>query len=420
MPFRGRKRIDPEAYSGLWADAMMRTDATAPRIAYVHIPFCANHCLFCGFYRNAYTPEIAGSYVDHVIRDIEAEAPAAGVQSVPIQALYLGGGTPSALTATELSRLLETLRRHLPLAADCEVTVEGRIIHFDQEKVDACLEAGANRFSIGVQSFDSDVRRRQGRRSTREEAITFIERLRRPRAAIVIDLMYGLPGQTPDIWRRDLETAAALAPDGIDLYGLNLISGTPLHTAMQAGKFATAPSLADLGRYYQAGSAFFKVRSWKQVSNNHWARTSQERNIYNRLIKEGADCLAYGSGAGGSLGAFGYGLTSDLAGFAEAVQAGRKPIGMMTSSDNLRASRNLVTGSLERGRLDMAELDRSTGRKLSSELRPLLEQWAAAGLVRLSGSVMDLTTAGRFWYANLNGALHDIVEGTGSPRTAAA
>lgn len=153
-----------------------------------HIPFCANHCLFCGFLRNAYTSSAAGEYVELLIRDIEREAQFAAAKSEEITAIYLGGGTPSALTASELSGLLLTLRRHLPVAVDCEITVEGRIIHFDDEKVVACLEAGANPFSIGVQSFDTEVRRRQGRRASREEAITFLGRLKRyDGAAIVID-----------------------------------------------------------------------------------------------------------------------------------------------------------------------------------------------------------------------------------------
>lgn len=421
MPFRGKSRVEAEAVPTLWAAAMASVDAPSPRIAYVHIPFCANHCLFCGFYRNAYVPGTAASYVDQVIRDIEAESAMPAAQAAPIEALYLGGGTPSALTADELARLLQALRRCLPLAPDCEITVEGRIIHFDAEKVAACLEAGANRFSIGVQSFDTTVRRRQGRRASRDEAIAFIEGLNaHDGAAIVIDLMYGLPGQTDDVWQQDLATAAALAPDGVDLYGLNLIPGTPLHQAVQAGKFAQAPALSDLGRYYRSGSEFLGCRGWAQVSNNHWARTTLERNRYNRLIKEGADCLAYGSGAGGSIGNLGYGLTGDLDAFAEAVAAGRKPIGMMSVADSLRGLRNFIVGSLETGRLDLAAFDRLAGQGLSAELSPLFEQWASAGLVTLVESTLALSLAGRFWYSTINAALHDLVEARLLPRSAAA
>ena len=207
-----------------------------------------------------------------------------------IEAVYLGGGTPSALSAADLSRILTTVRRRLPLAPDCEITIEGRIIHFDPEKIDACLEAGANRISIGVQSFDTTVRTRQGRRSEKEQVIRFLEDIRRrDRAALVVDLMFGLPGQTPEVWREDLRICDALGPDGVDLYGINIIPGTPLHRALEVGKFAAAPTLTDLGAMYRAGSEFLAGRGWRQISNSHWGRTARERNRYNLMIKAGTE-----------------------------------------------------------------------------------------------------------------------------------
>lgn len=410
MPFRGKQRIAANCIDGLWADILARPSSPQKRLAYIHVPFCANHCLFCGFYRNAYVPATGAEYTDMVIAEIGYEASAAAIRENPIHAVYLGGGTPSALSAQELSRLLSAVRTSLPLASDCEITVEGRIIHFDPEKIDACLEAGANRFSIGVQSFDTDVRRRQGRRSSGPEAIRFLEALRdRDRAALVIDLMYGLPGQTPEVWQQDLETAAALSPDGIDLYGLNLIPGTPLSTAIAAGKFPAAPAFADLGTFYRAGSEFFAKRNWRQVSNNHWGRTTRERNLYNLLIKDGADCLAYGSGAGGSIGDYSYALSGDLEQYAADIKAGKKSIGMMLQSDRLQPLRSAVTAGFEIGYLDLRVLDQLAAEDVSPVFGPLLGQWQKAGLLTFSDDVVRLTVAGRFWYGNLISAFFDIL-----------
>ena len=226
----------------------------------------------------------------------------------------------------------------------------------------------------------------------------------------MIDLLYGLPGQTLDIWRQDLETAAALGPDGIDLYGLNLIPGTPLATAIAAGKFPAAPGLAEIGAFYDTGADFFRRRNWRQISNNHWARTTRERNLYNLLIKEGADCLAFGAGGGGSIGRASYGIASDLTHYAESVRAGRKPIGLLAMADGLQPLRNLVTAGFEAGRLDMAALEAIAGEGTTAFLAPLVAQWEAAGLLAFSDGIVDLTVAGRFWYANLISAFHDILE----------
>lgn len=412
MPFRGKKRLPAEEIETRWRAILSTPSRPGKRLVYVHIPFCANHCLFCGFYRNAYVPQTGADYVKLVIEEIRREARAPALRDNPVHAVYFGGGTPTALSARELSDLLATVRAELPLAPDCEITVEGRIIHFDPEKIDACLEAGANRFSIGVQSFDTEVRRRQGRRASREEAVRFLEGIRdRDRAALVIDLIYGLPGQTPEVWHQDLETAAALAPDGIDLYGLNLIPGTPLSKAISAGKFPAAAGLGDIGALYRAGADFFRRRNWRQLTNNHWGRTTRERNIYNMLIKEGADCLAFGSGAGGSIGRYSYGLTSDLQRYGEDMHAGRKPIGMLSASDAIQPLRDRVTAGFEVGHLDLAGLEKAAGGAITSGLfMPLLAQWRQAGLLTLEDETIELTVAGRFWYANLISAFHEILQ----------
>ncbi len=410
MPFRGRQRVPDDEIQSRWSLLLTQDALPKKRLVYVHVPFCANHCLFCGFYRNAYVPDAGASYVDLIIGEIEKEASAAAVRERPVHAVYIGGGTPTALRADELFRLLYAIKTRLPLAADCEITVEGRIIHFDPEKIDACLEAGANRFSIGVQSFDTDVRRRQGRRSSRQEAITFLENLGgRDRAAVVIDLIYGLPGQTLDIWQQDLETATALGADGIDLYGLNVIPGTPLFTALAAGKFSDASELRQLGDFYLAGDKLMQRKNWRRLSNNHWGRTTRERNLYNLLIKEGADCLAYGAGAGGTLGAYSYGLTGELERYGEQVRAGGKPIAMLTVSDSLQQARDAVTAGFEVGRLDLRSLDAITGQEISLIFSPLLGQWQKAGLLTVADSIVELTVAGRFWYGNLISAFQSIL-----------
>lgn len=405
LPWRSRRPLPVEAVDATWSQLLDHHQPSGTRLAYVHVPFCANHCLFCGFYRNHHTSEAATAYTDLLVAEIEREADAPAVRARPIDAVYLGGGTPSALSATELARLLATIRRTLPLAADCEITIEGRIMHFDAEKVDACLEAGANRFSIGVQSFDTAVRRRQGRRAGKEEATAFIEALRdRDRAAIVIDLLYGLPGQTEAVWREDLRIAADIAPDGLDLYGLNLIPGSPLHRAAAAGKFPDAPTLADLGGLYRIGADFLAEQDWQQLSNSHWRRTPRERNLYNLRIKEGGDCLAYGSGSGGLLGRHSYIVAPDLQNYTEGVLAGRKPIDGMSVSDALQPLRNAITAGLEKGRLDLADVAAlAPDRDVAATLLPLVRQWREAGLVEPSDEdgVMNLTTAGRFWYGNL-------------------
>ncbi|WP_291002143.1 heme anaerobic degradation radical SAM methyltransferase ChuW/HutW [Hyphomicrobium sp.] len=414
LPWRNKRPLPDDELPATWSRLMSSYCSPEMRLAYIHVPFCANHCLFCGFYRNAYSRDTASSYADLIVEEIEREATASTVGSQLVEAVYLGGGTPSALSPTDLSRVLGMVKRCLPLAPDCEITLEGRIIHFDPDKIDACLEAGVNRISIGVQSFDTAVRQRQGRRASRDEAVRFLEAIRdRDRAALVIDLLYGLPGQTDGIWTEDLRIAADVAPDGVDLYGLNLIPGTPLHKAIGIGKFPAAATLKDIGGMYRAGVEFLAAKDWTQISNSHWARTPRERNIYNLRIKEGADCLAYGSGAGGLLGRYSYGIAAGLDSYRDAILAGRKPIDTIRVSDSLQPVRNVITAGLETGHLDFDRIALPHGGNLKTWIAPLLEQWRSAGLVSINGNVMSLSTAGRFWYGNLVSAFDAILSEAG-------
>lgn len=412
LPWRGQRIVDKDEMPTIWSRLMSTQDSTSKRLAYLHVPFCANHCLFCAFYRNSYTATETATYTEHLVSEIEREAVEPGVNHSSIEAVYLGGGTPSALSADELARILGTVRQHLPLAPDCEITLEGRIIHFDDDKIDACIEAGVNRLSIGVQSFDTIVRRRQGRRAGKDEAIRFLGGVReRKRVTLVIDLLYGLPGQTLEIWHEDLRIADELAPDGVDLYGLNLIPGTPLHRAIAAGKLHPT-TLQYLGAMYEAGAAFLGASGWRQISNSHWARTPRERNLYNLRIKQGADCLAYGSGAGGAIGCYSYNVAGDLRQYGEEIAANRKPLDGMSISDDLAAARNYVTAAFEIGLFDLAGFTLPRVRDVRTLFTPLLEQWQSAGLLTLNGGSARLTLTGRFWYGNLIAAFNDIITST--------
>lgn len=131
---------------------------------------------------------------------MEAQSPLH--QSAPIHAVYFGGGTPTALNASDLANIVKTLREELPLAPDCEITIEGRVLNFTDDKASACIDAGVNRFSLGIQTFDSRTCKRLSRTSTGDEAQAFLRKLvERDQAAVVCDLLFGLPNQSLESWQ---------------------------------------------------------------------------------------------------------------------------------------------------------------------------------------------------------------------------
>ncbi|QIU89546.1 heme anaerobic degradation radical SAM methyltransferase ChuW/HutW [Yokenella regensburgei] len=414
MPWRGAVPIAKEKLTQTWKQLISEAAPPRKRLLYLHIPFCATHCTFCGFYQNRYQEESCARYADALLREIELEADSVLHQSAPIHAVYFGGGTPSALSAHDLARIITTLRERLPLTPDCEITLEGRVLNFDDDRIDACLGAGANRFSIGIQSFNSKIRKKMARTSDGPTAIAFMERLvRRDRAAVVCDLLFGLPGQDAALWGEDLAIARDIGLDGVDLYALNLLPNTALGKAVENGRTAI-PSPAERRDLYLQGHAFMESTGWHCISNSHWARTTRERNLYNLLIKQGADCLALGSGAGGSINGYSWMVERNLEAWHTAIDAGQKPLMMMMRAPERGFQwRHTLQAGVETARVPLDELTPH-----ADKLAPLLAQWHKAGLTLDASSCVRLTHEGRFWASNILQSLDELIQQVNTPRIA--
>ncbi|QBG48301.1 heme anaerobic degradation radical SAM methyltransferase ChuW/HutW [Verrucomicrobia bacterium S94] len=378
-------------------------DSEAPAMAYLHVPFCCTRCLFCGFYAETTEPTAIAGYTDAVVRDIELTG--AGLRNTgrKLSAVYFGGGTPTDLQASELEKLIRTIRRELPLTTDCEITVEGRLYDFTDEKVAAALDAGANRFSFGVQSFDTGIRRMMGRVLGREE---LIERLNRIvelgdpyHAAVVIDLIYGLPGQREAEWIDSIDCGVnETGIHGLDLYQINLLPATPLMKKLNAlPSMATLKQQADL---FLAGRSRMLEHGFDRLTIAHWGRDARERNRYNLWNKLNVDCIPLGAGAGGRWNGSRFFQQSDVHRFSTSVTEGLKPV-ISASKDPACASvMASATGQIEQRRIDVRELEKVAGMSLRETLFPLLDTWKKAGLIEDQDDIR-LTPAGEFWSVNL-------------------
>ncbi|NGX16359.1 heme anaerobic degradation radical SAM methyltransferase ChuW/HutW [Wenzhouxiangella sp. XN24] len=390
--------VPAEEFEAHWA-VMSQSPRSGPGTAYVHVPFCETHCLFCGFYKYHWRKRDGAPYVDSVLTQARRLQGLPLLDGPPLRALYLGGGTPTILAAPDLHRLVSELRALLPLAPDCEITLEGRILAFTEDKMRAAFDAGVNRVSLGVQTFDEPVRHSLGRKAGRQAVIATLEKLvALDCGAIVIDLIYGLPGQSFETWAEDLRLVEAIGLDGVDLYGLNLIPGTPLTTAIDKRKLDPVPR-QDLGVFYAAGAEAMEQAGWEAISTSHWRSPSlRERSVYNYLSKTGAECIAFGAGAGGALGGVGYRLTPTVDAYARQLDQGQLPITNMFRARPDAALVNMIRAGMERGRLDSARVRAAPGGEAAmDDLEPLLAHWSRAGLMVRRQRFFDLTVAGRFW-----------------------
>ncbi|MFT3963920.1 heme anaerobic degradation radical SAM methyltransferase ChuW/HutW [Propionivibrio sp.] len=390
-----------------------------PLALYVHVPFCHHHCAFCPFYKNRTSKTFSAEYAALLAQEIEATARVLrGVIHLrPVRAIYFGGGTPSDLEAADMARLIRQLRAAFPVEADAEITVEGRVRGFTGDKAKAWVNAGANRFSLGVQTTDTKLRRRLGRIADRNEIRENLDALCASGATVVADLIYGFPGQTKELLVEDVRfLSEETGIHGLDLYKLNMFPDSPLDKAVRLGKMPAPPSLRERAEMFGAAYAALLAHGHEHFSPKHWRRDAKERCIYNRLALGGADMLPFGSGAGGRLGAVSLGNAGMLETYAEKVARGEKPLGRIAPSprrdapDSFAHALTTATESLRLPRLESwPESHRQQGEKL-------LAQWRRAGL--LSGEEdehgLRLTCAGNFWSAHMKTLLLDFVGATKS------
>ncbi len=193
---------------------------------YVHVPFCEAKCDYCAFYSVAdASPALRKAYVDGIDRELRAAFPRCG----PMQSVYVGGGTPSALPAGELDALLGLVRGRLELAEGAEFTVECNPNSLTADRIDVLARRGVNRLSLGVQSFSPRLRRAIGRRGGIDGLPAVLGAVRAAGIDNVgLDLIYAIPGESVEDWASDLSAAMALSPEHVSTYELTVEGHTPL------------------------------------------------------------------------------------------------------------------------------------------------------------------------------------------------
>ncbi|MFO0910550.1 MAG: radical SAM family heme chaperone HemW [Isosphaeraceae bacterium] len=241
-----------------------------PRAAYVHVPFCAHKCGYCDFASLAGVDHLASRYLDALEREMALllDTPQ------PVDAIFVGGGTPTRLDAAQLHRLVVMIGRWFPLAAGGEWTVEANPGTLDEEKVEILARAGVNRISLGAQSFHPELLRVLERNHAPEEVARALDLVRPRFPRWSFDLIFGVPGSTPDQWAFDLDAALALGPSHLSCYGLVYEKGTALWKQWQAGTVRAVDEEVErlmyeltIDRLAAAGLAIYEISNYARAGH---------------------------------------------------------------------------------------------------------------------------------------------------------
>ena len=246
---------------------------------YIHVPFCQKRCLYCDFYSNT-DMGYQEAYLSALIREMELRKNY--LEGETLETIYFGGGTPSQLSVENLNRIFEAIFRHFPVNQDMEITLEANPDDMTPAYVAALCSLPVNRISMGVQSFDAADLKFLNRRHDREEALRAVRLCQEHNLYnISIDLIYGLPGQTPEKWQKNLDEVLRLDIPHISAYHLIYEEGTALYRLLEAGKITAVDEETSLELFtllienLSAHSYNGTEREWNVASLPEWIKGIQ-------------------------------------------------------------------------------------------------------------------------------------------------
>lgn len=237
---------------------------------YIHIPYCRQKCRYCDFASYAGQEDTMAAYVDAMLREADAMAPNA--KNTSIQTVFIGGGTPSILPAALLTKLLRGLHERFDLPEGIEFTSEANPGTLTPQWLEAALVGGVNRISMGMQAYQPKLLRTLGRIHTHEDVVKSVQLARSIGVDnISVDLMFGLPGQTPDMWRESLDAALSLGVEHMSCYGLIPEDGTPLKRDLDAERLFL-PDEEDERRMYDDTLRILAAKGYEQYEISNFAK----------------------------------------------------------------------------------------------------------------------------------------------------
>jgi oxygen-independent coproporphyrinogen-3 oxidase len=367
---------------------------------YVHIPFCASRCPYCDFATAPATTALRSRYLDALAHEIAREGELLGRPRV--RTLFFGGGTPSLLEPAEIERLGSELRRAFALRPR-EVTLEANPATLDRARLEAWLALGLTRLSLGAQSFDTAGLRALGRTHQPEDSAAAFAVARAARLDVNLDLIFGWPGQTTRAWERDLEVAAALGPDHISCYPLELRldpegsvpnwpgGGWPVLERWRQAAAAAQPDDAGIARMYRVAERSLGRAGYRHYEIANWALPGK-RSLHNLGYWRDRDWLGVGAGAHTHLTGARSANPVDLRAYIEGVEAG---IARAIDADSDPSSENAMLALRLDSGLDLQRYAARFGDTEAARVRSALREVEPAHLIRMTDRHARLTARGR-------------------------
>ena len=372
---------------------------------YIHIPFCLSKCSYCHFASGVFPGSLIRPYFGALRREMEAlpgllqrlKGKGSGIADWVIDTIFVGGGTPSLVDGREIGQTLEWVRNTLSLSPAPEITLEVNPGTVTDEKLDCYREAGVNRISLGVQTFQDRLLKKVGRSHSAADSISTVEMCRRNGIDnLNVDLIAGLPGQTEDDWQENLSRVDALSPEHLSLYLLEIHEDA--HLGKREGLAgASLPDEERVADWYRESVDWLGSNGWEQYEISNFCKPGRQSR-HNLKYWTDQPFIGFGCGAHSYWAGERWGNERDPARYVELLEAGQPAAAFRSEVTPRQHLEEVVFLGLRlNAGLDLWRCRRKFGFDLRDRFGRELSQLAQGGLIEIEGDRLKLTSKGRLF-----------------------
>ena len=368
---------------------IINTMQKKPTSAYVHIPFCTQICYYCDFSKVFIKNQPVDSYLEHLLQEFHSY----DIQK--LRTLYIGGGTPTALSAPQLEVLLDGLTKNLDLSVLEELTIEANPGDLDEDKIAVLKNSAVNRVSLGVQTFDDKMLKKIGRSHLEKDIYENIDRLKLAGFDnISIDLIYALPGQTMDQVKGNVAKAIALDIPHMSLYSLILENHTVFMNRMRRGKLPLPKEEVE-AEMFEYIIAELERAGFEHYEISNFSKPGFESR-HNLMYWDNAEYYGIGAGASGYVNGVRYKNHGPIRHYLKAVEEGNARINEEHLSLREQMEEEMFLGLRKKTGVSKARFEEKFSTSFENLYGQVVRDLCHQGLLQVEGQQIRMTKKGLF------------------------
>ena len=362
---------------------------TKPTSAYVHIPFCTQICYYCDFSKVFIKNQPVDSYLEHLIEEYDS------YDIKKLRTLYIGGGTPTALSAPQLAFLLEKLTEKLDLSYLEELTIEANPGDLDQEKIAVLKDSPVNRVSLGVQTFNDRMLKQIGRSHSEKDIYENITNLKKAGFDnISIDLIYALPKQTMEDVKINVAKAIALDIPHMSLYSLILENHTVFMNRMRRGKLPLPKEDLE-AEMFEYIIAELEKAGFEHYEISNFSKPGFESR-HNLMYWDNAEYYGIGAGASGYVDGVRYKNHGPIRHYLQAVEAGHARVQEEVLTLKEKMEEEMFLGLRKKSGVSKKRFEEKFGRSFEDQYGAVVSDLTEQGLLVPDRDIVRMTKQGLF------------------------